>query len=235
MAHQIVVDNTRHYSIFSGEAFGSRQVDVIGVGATGSKTVLELAKLGVRNLHVWDFDTIEPHNIANQLYRNDQIGMPKVTALANIVRETTGVEIAQHPERVDGTQQMGSVVFLMPDKMSVRQEIWERGLRLKPYVSRVIETRMGVDSGRVYSFSPIMPKQYREWEATLYGDDEAGVERAPCGTAITVGATTELVAALAVWQFIQWFAVTSGKQPDLVLQNEVVFSTRPFYMEGRTF
>jgi molybdopterin/thiamine biosynthesis adenylyltransferase len=235
MIDPIEVDNTRHYSIFSGETFGSRRVDVIGVGATGSKTVVELAKKGVQNLHVWDFDRIESHNIANQAYFPNQVGMLKVEALGDIIRQFTGLEIVQHPEKVDGTQPMGNVVFLMPDKMSARKEIWQRGLRLKPNIDHIIETRMGVDSGRVYSFSPIVPAQFREWEGTLYDDNDADVERAPCGTAITVGATAEIVTGIAVWQFIQWFAVSSGARPNDVLYNEVVFSTRPFFMEGRTF
>ena len=38
--------------VFEPSEFGDRRVDIIGVGAVGSKIALEVAKLGVRNIHL---------------------------------------------------------------------------------------------------------------------------------------------------------------------------------------
>ena len=44
------IDTTRHVEVFSPDAFGSRRIDIIGAGASGSRIVLALAKLGIENI-----------------------------------------------------------------------------------------------------------------------------------------------------------------------------------------
>ncbi|MBI4533898.1 MAG: ThiF family adenylyltransferase, partial [Candidatus Melainabacteria bacterium] len=145
------VDITRHIDVFSRDAFGNRRIDVIGAGATGSRIVLSLAKLGLDNIHVWDFDIVEAHNIANQVYGNADIGQLKVDALHDLVLAQTGLNIHKHAERVDGSQELGEIVFLLTDTMASRKEIWTKGIRYKMRTKLMIETRMGSDQGRVYT------------------------------------------------------------------------------------
>lgn len=228
----MAVDPLRHLSVFSPTAFGNRRVDVIGAGATGSRMVLSLAKLGVENLHVWDFDKVAAHNVANQAFGNGDVGRLKVDALAELVKNQTGADIVIHPEKVDGTQVLGSVVFLLTDTMASRKEIWEKGLRYKLPVSLVVETRMGADSMRVYTVNPNDPSHIRNWEATLCSDDVAEVS--VCGASITVGPTAEMLSGLAVWQFIRWFSIFQGKQDD-ALDHEIIMSLRPNVLLLRKF
>ena len=93
------------------------------------------------------------HNIANQVYGKGDIGKTKVKALAEIVKAQTGCELKVHETKVDGTQEMGDVVFLLTDTMSSRKEIWTKGLRYKTKIKLMIETRMGSDTGRGESVS----------------------------------------------------------------------------------
>ena len=72
------IDTRRHIDVFSPDLFGKRRIDVIGAGATGSRVVLALAKLGLDNIHVWDFDHVEAHNIANQVFGLADIGKLKI-------------------------------------------------------------------------------------------------------------------------------------------------------------
>jgi molybdopterin/thiamine biosynthesis adenylyltransferase len=228
----IVIDPLRHLSVFSPHAFGATRIDVIGAGATGSKVVLELAKLGVENIHVWDFDTVEEHNVANQAFGNGHIGLLKVEALAAMVKELTGTVITVHAERVDGTQELGEVVFLLTDTMSSRKEIFENGIKLKLRTKLLVETRMGSDSGRVYAFNPNRPGEIRAWEKTLCGDEEAEVSA--CGASVSVGPTASIVAGLAAWQMVRWFAIESGKSDD-ALDNEIVLGLRSMFTMARKF
>jgi hypothetical protein len=210
-------------SIFSPDQFGHRRVDVIGAGATGSRIAMSLAKLGLTSIHVWDFDTIEAHNVANQLFGNDQLGQKKVAALAELIKRATGTKITIHDEKVDGNQPLGEVVFLLVDSMAGRKEIWSRGLKFKPQTKLLIETRMGADSGRVYTLNPSKMTHIKAYEQTLYADEETEVSA--CGASISVGPTAEVVSGLAVWQLIRWFSIEQGK--DDSLENEIVFSLRP--------
>jgi molybdopterin/thiamine biosynthesis adenylyltransferase len=217
--------------VFSPHAFGARRVDVIGAGATGSRIALSLAKLGVENIHVWDDDKVEEHNVPNQAFGLEHIGSSKVDALVAIIKAATGTEIHTHNERVDGKQTLGEVVFLVTDTMSSRKEIWEKGLRFKLKTQILVETRMGADNGRVYTVNPNKPGHIKAWEATLYDDAEAEVSA--CGASVSVGPTAETIAGLAVWQLIRWFSIEQGSED--VLDNELIFSLRPMVTISRQF
>ncbi len=227
----MAVDPIRHLSVFSPAAFGQRRVDVVGAGATGSRIVLSLAKLGVENIHVSDFDTVEEHNIANQAYGLGDIGFLKVDALARLVLRETGVRVHTHAERVTSDTILGDIVFLLTDTMSSRKEIWDGALRLKLRTKLLVETRMGADSGRIYALNPNSPRHIKAWEATLYGDDEAEVSA--CGSSISVGPTAEIISGLAVWQMIRWFSIEQGGED--VLDNEILFALRSMTTITRTF
>jgi len=61
-------------------------VGIAGVGGLGSAVALALARLGVGQLIVADFDMVEPSNLNRQQYFLDQIGLPKVYALRDTLR-----------------------------------------------------------------------------------------------------------------------------------------------------
>lgn len=225
------LETMRHLDVFSAHAFGTKRVDIIGCGATGSRITLSLAKLGVENIHVWDFDKIEDHNIPNQVFGLSDIGHLKGEALADIVKSATGTKIIFHNERVDGTQPLGEVVFILTDTMYSRKAIWEGTLKFKLRTKLVIETRMGADSGRIYSLNPNKPAHIKAWEETLYDDSEAEVSA--CGSSTSVGPTAEIISGLAVWQLIRWFAIEQGGDDNL--ENEVIFSVKPSFMMSRKF
>ncbi len=232
-----MLDIIRHVEVFSPDLFGETRVDFVGVGATGSRMALGVAKLGIQNIHVWDFDKVEPHNIPNQVFGNNHVGALKVEALRDIIKEQTGTEIIIHPERVNGSQRLGDVVFLLTDTMASRQEIWKAGLRYKSYVKLMIETRMGRNSGRVYALNPSNPSHVKGWEKTLYSDDVAEVSA--CGTSVTVGSTAEVVSGLAVWQLIRWHQgqeeLKQGKVLTDEIENELVFSLQPMMINASNF
>jgi molybdopterin/thiamine biosynthesis adenylyltransferase len=219
------IDTSRHIDVFSPGALGNVRVDIIGVGATGSRVVLSLAKLGLENIHVWDFDIVESHNIANQAYRLGDIGRLKVDALQEIVLDATGTRVTSHNEKVDGSQKLGEIIFLLVDSMAARKEIWNKSIRNKIRVKLMIETRMGTDSGRIYTIVPADPDQIAKYEENLYEDVEAEVSA--CGTSMSVGPTAELISGLAVWQMIRWAAIKQGKQDKL--NPEILFGLRPMY------
>jgi len=225
------IDITRHIEVFSPDAFGRRRIDVIGAGASGSRIVLSLAKLGLEDIHVWDFDKVEAHNIANQAFSIADVGKLKVEALRDLVRQQTGATIHVHAERVDGSQQLGDVVFLLTDTMASRKEIWNKGIRYKMRTKLLIETRMGTDEGRVYTVNPTRPAQVKGWEATLY--DDAVAQVSACGASVTVGPTAEYLSGLAVWQLIRWAAIEKGKED--TLNNEILFGMRQPYIITRQF
>ena len=219
------VDPLRHASVFSPDAFGDKRIDIIGAGATGSRIAIEIARLGVTNMHVWDFDTIAEHNIANQAFSVGDVGRPKVEALAEHIRMLTGLEITQHNEAVTGRTSLGRVVFLLTDTMSSRKEIFEGAIRYKPAIDLMIETRMGKDEGRVYTVRPTIPADIRRWESTLCEDEEAS--ESLCGARTTIGATAALVTAHAVWAFLRFYRWQTGAEGQDQPELEHMFYANP--------
>ena len=204
------MDTSRHYSVFNPAEWGNRRIDVIGVGATGSRVALSLAKLGVRNLHLWDDDTISEHNIPNQVYGLQDLGLAyKATALARIINRDTGLKPTPHAERWTKGKRVGQVVFCMPDSMATRAEMFEHA-KYMPSIRLVLDSRMGSDLGMIYTYSPADQSSIAKYAKTLYSDDDAITERSECGTSISVGPTAEIISGFIVWRFMVFAQAIMG-------------------------
>ena len=69
-------------------------VGIAGAGGLGSHVAIALARVGVGQLNIADFDVVEPSNLNRQQYFIDQIGTPKVIALQhNLQRINPGTKI----------------------------------------------------------------------------------------------------------------------------------------------
>lgn len=237
MASKVVnptLNPVRHMQVFEPSNFGDRQIDLVGVGAVGSKMALEVAKLGVRNIHLWDFDVVEDHNLPNQMFSLSHVGKPKVKACANVIKRDTGTKAKEHNGKIEpgDCPAFGDVVFLQTDSMTTRKLIWEESIRLNFRTRLMIETRIGTYSGRVYAVDPQNPDHVRAYEQTLYTDEEALPSE--CGTKTTIGATGDIVTGFAIWQFLLWSQVEL-QQKNIPLENEIIFSVHSPCLVSRTF
>ena len=206
-----IMNYSRQQDVFENQTFKT-PVHVIGAGATGSWVTLMLAKMGIRNIHVWDFDVVEEHNLPNQAFGIDDIGDSKAHSAHRMAKNTSGIDVIIHNEKVDGSQFLGGIVFMLTDTMSSRKEIWEKAIKMKPSVKLLIETRMDLLGGFIYNIDPTNAKQIEEYEKTFYTDEEAAVSA--CGTSQSLIATAMEISAKAVWQLIKWHA---GKDlPNLI-------------------
>ena len=211
----------RHVGIFDPVKFDT-PVHVIGAGATGSWLTLQLAKLGVQDINVWDFDKVEDHNLANQLFGPEHVGMEKVVALAKIVKQLTGMDIKVKNEKVEA-QRLAGIVFVLTDTMSSRKQIFDNCIKMNPNVKLMVETRMGVDLGNIYTICGTELDEIKFWESRWVEDDKIS-EVSACGSKITVGATASMLAAHAVWQMIRFYTISQGEKDEI--EHEVIFSTR---------
>lgn len=193
-----MVDISRHRELFNTDTFID-SVHIIGVGATGSFVAYALAKLGVKNINIYDFDVVEEHNIANQLFGIADVGKLKVDAVAEIIHRETGIAIHTHNEKVTN-QSFAGYVFVMVDSMAARKEIFNNCIKFKPYVKLAIEPRMGLDMCRIYNIDPLNYEKMKAYEDTLYGDEEAEVSA--CGNTMSVITSSLMVASYTVRQLI---------------------------------
>lgn len=185
------LDLRRQSELFDADSFDT-PVTVIGAGATASWLVTILARLGITDITVYDFDVIEEHNVPNQAYNLGQVGTLKVEALwANMVRDTN-LKINAKPIAFTN-QRLSGYVFNMIDTMDGRRAIWDESIKMKSAVKLLVEPRMGLEVGRVYNVIPTNLNHIKRYEDCFYSDAEAEVSA--CGTSMTVVTTAMAIAS----------------------------------------
>jgi sulfur carrier protein ThiS adenylyltransferase len=85
-------------------------VAIIGCGGLGSNVAEMLVRSGIGRLTLVDFDTVDERNLNRQFFFRDQIGMPKVIALAeNLQRIRSDVRLDLVQDRVTPENLVGLV------------------------------------------------------------------------------------------------------------------------------
>jgi adenylyltransferase/sulfurtransferase len=159
-------------------------VTVVGAGGIGSPVALALAKMGVGNLQVIDFDKVELHNCPNQLlYPPDGVGELKVVLLQRELAHLAGVDILVVDGTFPDTPLRPGVVISAVDSMAVRSKIWQV-VKLDPNYPLFIDGRMDGEDLRVYTINPVDPDHIKFYEASLYGDE--GKDGRPCTNATVI-------------------------------------------------
>ena len=170
---------------------------VIGVGAIGRQVALQLASLGVPALQLIDFDTVDESNITTQGYHRDDVGRPKVAALAEeLQRVDPRLLVEPIPDRWRPVQTTEDVVFCCVDSISVRAAIWRgigAGCRFW------CDGRMRAEVIRVLSVSG--PEGRDHYPTTLFPQAEA--EPGRCTATGTIY-TANIAAGLMLHQFTRW-------------------------------
>jgi hypothetical protein len=153
-------------------------VTVIGAGGIGSFVLLALTKMGVGDVTVWDFDTVEEHNAPNQLYGPKHVGMNKVDAAQQICESLAGVDTFKYTSYTERFHPpVDGVVVSGVDSMAARKEIWD-SIKYQPIIPLYVDARMGAQVCRINSIDPCDPEHIRWYEETLTSDEEALQE--PC-------------------------------------------------------
>lgn len=230
------ISTVRHDEVFNARQNNS-QITIIGAGAIGSRVFAALVELGLTKIRVIDFDNVEAHNLANQIFNHSDIGKPKVEACADWYKLKTGYEPPKTMEFInaklpcDDIQTTGTV-FLLTDSMVSRREIFESCIRGNLSAFRVIEVRMASTHGNVHVFSPLVDAESKAWIDTLIDDDLAEVSA--CGSSLTVGTTASILANAAVWQFMHSKTDEAALDTAIdVFLKPMVVATRSLYSEQR--
>ncbi len=90
----------RHEGLFDPTILERKRVLIVGAGSVGAMLAMLLVRSGVRDLTVFDFDTVSPSNLCRTLYRHDDIGRPKVEALEELLGEVRS-EVKVDAQNVD--------------------------------------------------------------------------------------------------------------------------------------
>ena len=215
-------DFSRQANILNPEEF-NRPIHIIGAGATGSWVAFTLAKMGLSNITVYDFDEVGMHNLPNQMFGLNDIDKNKALSIRNIIRRFTGFNIKARTQKVEGGQPLQGIVFMLTDTMKSRKDIYNMSIKNNPNIDLLIETRMDLRGGRIYAIDPKNRYMCKQYEGTFYSDDEAEVSA--CGVSQTVLPTALAITSHAIWKLLNYINGEPLFNETIIdLPNEIIFS-----------
>lgn len=166
---------TRQMDVINYDTLG-KSITVVGAGAIGSFTTLSLAKMGCFSLTVYDDDKVDTENMNCQFYRPQDIGKLKAYALRDLVQEFTDVKTEAMAERVlSHFALMDMIVVSAVDSMQARKDIYKA---CRAGTTRfLIDPRMSAEYGQIYTVDLCSAAERKNYEGTLYTDEQAIQER----------------------------------------------------------
>jgi adenylyltransferase/sulfurtransferase len=186
-------------------------IHVIGVGAVGSHTANNLARLNIQELHIWDYDTVESHNIPNQLFTDNDIGKTKTTALANYLQSINPeIHIIVHEKYTN--ELLRGHVFVCVDSIDVRNQIYKAN-EFNMYLLSVYDTRIGLEDGQVYSADWHKAQDLKDLlNASNFKKEEVETPKSICGSKLTILPTVQMAATIATSNFINFIKTKTLKR-----------------------
>lgn len=94
-----------------------------GAGGISSWLAFMLARANFLPF-IYDFDTLEEHNLGGQLFPFSGIGQLKVDVLAKVIKDFTGVDIWTSDKKYTLTSETGKIVFSGFDNMKARSDMF---------------------------------------------------------------------------------------------------------------
>ena len=178
---------------------------VIGVGATGSHVALALAKMGVPDIHIYDFDTVDEHNITNQAYDTSDLGKTKIEAMTSkLIAINPNIKITRHCKGWNEGMLLSGYVFLCVDSIKTRKAICEENMFNKN-IKAMFDFRLVLTSAQTYCTIWDTTSNKEKFIDTMSFTDEEAKEQTPvsaCGTSLNIITAVWAIVALGLGNFI---------------------------------
>ena len=201
------MDLSKSYDFFQPDKDDAR-IHIVGCGSVGSTIAENLARCGVTKMTLWDFDTVEPRNICNQMFRQQDVGKLKVEALKDILTDINP-DIADELEiKPDGWKGklMSGYVFLCVDNIELRREIVEKHMD-SPYVKAMFDVRTMLTGAQHYAADWSNYKMKQDFLKSMQFSHEEAAEETPmsaCGVVLGIVTTVRLICGMCVNNFIRF-------------------------------
>lgn len=175
---------------------------IIGCGSIGGNVAELLARYGVSELVLWDFDDVEPHNIANQIYTTSDIEIPKTIALSAILEDINPDIKLKLKQRYEG-QPLEGFVFMCVDSVEVRQSIVEANW-YNPEIIAMFDFRTTLLEGQCYFADWKNQKQKDSLKESLNFTHEEAKANTPvsaCGFELSVSPVVKMCSTMGIVNF----------------------------------
>lgn len=186
----------------------TEKIHIIGCGSVGSTVAELLARLGLTNFVLYDFDIVEPHNIANQMFVHSDIKKPKVEATKRIITdinpEAAGCITIQ--DKGYTGQFLSGYVFLCVDNIDLRREICVKNKGNRA-IKAVFDFRTRLLDAQHYAANWGDLRQVDNIIKTMMFSHEEAHAATPvtaCGTELGVAPTVRTICSIGVCNFMNF-------------------------------
>lgn len=149
-----------------------------GAGGIGSWLSFFLTRAGF-TAYLYDFDTIEIHNLGGQLFRKEDVGKLKVVAVSDIISSFAGLRINAVNAKIDKDSPTHHFCFSAFDNMKARNDlfqVWKKSIEGCPVTPIFIDGRLEMEQLQIFCVTPDKIEEYERDH--LFADSE--VPDAPC-------------------------------------------------------
>lgn len=201
------MDLSKSYEFLQPDKVRDR-IHIIGCGAIGSTVGELLAKAGFTKITLYDFDRVEAHNIANQMYTENDIGMEKVDALARrMLSINPDLERGLKIERKgwDG-QKLTGYVFLAVDNIDLRRRIATEN-KDNPMIKAMFDFRMRLTDAQSYAADWGNRNMVEAFLNSMNFTQEEGKAETPvsaCNIELSFASTVFTIVAAGVSNFVNF-------------------------------
>ena len=207
----------------------TEEIHVIGVGAIGSHIVEMLVRMGIEDINIYDFDTIDEHNIPNQLYAATDIGLPKIEALAGQCSSINpNVNIRMHNKGYQPGMRLSGYVFLCVDSINLRRAIATEH-QYNPMIKAMFDFRMGLEDAQHYAANWRDETSKTTFLKNMDFTDEEAKAAMPvsaCGSALSVLPTIRVITAYGIANWLNFVKTQNLKK--VILANAFTFNNMVF-------
>ena len=193
----------KHREFFNPDQF-EEDIHIIGCGAVGSTIAEQLARLGIKRLHLYDFDTVTEHNITNQMYFAQQVGKPKLQALGQILKLINpDIELIYHKEGWAQGANLSGYVYLAVDSIETRKAIVQDNI-YNINIKAMFDTRMRLTDAQQFA-AKWNEEGIKFLQQTMDFTSKEAANSTPvsaCGTTLSVTPTVRIICSLAVSNLI---------------------------------
>jgi len=182
---------------------------IIGCGSVGSTLAELLARLGITNISLYDFDTVSPHNLANQMFVNSDIKRLKVDAVKDLIcaiNPDIEQSVKTYSEGYTENTMLSGYVFLCVDNIDLRREIVSKN-KFNPQIKAMFDFRTRLEDMQCYAANWSNPAMIENLLKSMDFTHEEAHEATPvtaCNVEMSVAPTIRIGCSYGIANFMNF-------------------------------
>ena len=221
-----MMDLSKSFEFFNPDKCAKTRIHIIGCGSVGSSLAVCLARLGLTNISLYDFDVVEAHNLANQMFTTEDIGKPKTTAVAEMLHKINpdiDAELKIFDKGYD-KQRLSGYVFLCVDSIELRRRIVKENAT-NMNIKAVFDFRTRLTDAQHYAANWSDPKMQDNLLRSMEFTEEEARAATPvsaCNVSLSVAGTIWTIVSFGVSNFVNF--VNKGVLKKIILVDAFNFA-----------